>query len=59
MGGHTTPTANDKLPVDALRVAFEGRRRGVSDMARLQAAELHNITDVLLQLLIELRERKG
>lgn len=44
-------------PVDPamLSVKFDGQRRGVTDPARLVAAEMHNITDVLLEILKELR----
>lgn len=45
------------LDVAGLSVKFEGQRRGVTDPARLVAAELHNITDVLLEILKELRAR--
>jgi hypothetical protein len=41
-----------------LAVRFDGQRRGVSDPARLVAAELQNITDVLLEILKELQAKK-
>lgn len=41
-----------------LQKTFDTRRRGVTDQVRLAAAELQNITDVLLEMLKELRLRK-
>lgn len=48
----------DPISTAILTVKFNDARRGVSDPARLIAAELQNITEVLLQLLEETRRRK-
>jgi hypothetical protein len=45
------------VTVSALVAKFEATRSGVSDPARMVAAELHNITDVLVELLKELRRK--
>jgi hypothetical protein len=46
---------SNPIDVAGLSMKFDLHRRGVSDPARLVAAELHNITDVLLEILKELR----
>ena len=44
-----------------LAVKFDNQRQrqGITDPAKLVAAELHNITDVLLEILKEMQARKS
>jgi hypothetical protein len=46
---------SNSIDPNGLAVKFDIQRRGVSDPARLVAAELHHITDVLLEILKELQ----
>jgi hypothetical protein len=42
----------------AVRFDNQRQRQGITDPAKLVAAELHNITDVLLEILKEMRARE-
>jgi hypothetical protein len=51
MGGGSSNDPNAPVPPAALAAKFDIRRRGVSDPVRLAAAELQNISDILLEVL--------